>query len=337
MSGRGADRPGAPGGGADGREAAEYVLPLRWTGDEGLEELTAYLRELAGWLDVTVVDGSEPERFAVHAAAWAGVVRHLAVDASAGGNGKVHGVDAGVRAARHEAVLVADDDVRYDRAGVRAVVAALREAELVKPQNVFDPAPWHARWDTGRSLLNRALGEDYPGTYGVRRSAYVAMGGYDPHVLFENLELERTVRASGGRVAHRPDVAVVRRPPTARHFRSQRVRQAYDSWAQPARLAAEAAILPAVVWAARRPVRLLALLAATVLVAERGRRRWGGAAVFPRTAALWAPLWLLERGVTAWAAAGLRARGGVRYGGTRLSRAAHRERDLRRARGADGG
>lgn len=312
------------------REAAEYIIPLRWRADDELAEMTSYLRQLAAWIDVTVVDGSDEERFSAHADAWRGIVRHLPVTGSGAGNGKVHGVLAGVAAARHERVILADDDVRYDRPALAAVISALGAADLVKPQNYFTPAPWHARWDTGRSLLNRALGEDYPGTYGLRRSTFTAMGGYDPEVLFENLELERTVRAHGGRVAHRPGIYVARRPPSARHFRSQRVRQAYDSWAQPARLLAEAAILPVVLWCLRKRARAIALLGALLLVAERGRRRSNGRRVFPRSAPWWAPLWMIERGVTIWIALALRLRGGVRYGDARLSRAAHSQAQLRR-------
>src|SRR3546814_4922477 len=116
-------------------------------------------------MDVTVVDGSEPDRFAAHAAEWSGIVRHLPVAVGGGANGKVRGVITGVRASRHESIVLADDDVRYDRAGLEAIVEALEDDALVKPHNHFRPLPWHARWDTARSLLNRGLGADYPGTY----------------------------------------------------------------------------------------------------------------------------------------------------------------------------
>ncbi|MGW1451840.1 glycosyltransferase [Micromonospora sp. NPDC002411] len=173
-----------------------YVLPLRWHSDSGLAELTDYLRWLADRVDVLVVDGSTPDLFARHADAWAGLVRHLPPDTTGAGlNGKVLGVRTGVRAAEHEHVVIADDDVRYDEAGLTAVHLLLDQVDLVRPQNYFDPLPWHAWWDTGRTLLNRALGADYPGTLAVRRSAFLAIGGYDPDVLFENLELIRTMRA----------------------------------------------------------------------------------------------------------------------------------------------
>jgi hypothetical protein len=315
------------------RLAAEYVLPLKWGDDAGLDELTAYLRELSDAIDVTVVDGSAPERFAAHAAAWTPMVRHVPVDERTGANGKVRGVLTGVRVARHERIVLADDDVRYDAAALTAVVEALDDADLVKPQNHFRPLPWHARWDTARSLLNRALGADYPGTYGVRRSALRATGGYDADVLFENLEMERTIRAAGGRVVVRGDLFVVRLPPATRHFLGQRVRQAYDSFAQPARLAAELAILPALVWTRGRPLRVAAGAAALIVLAEAGRRRHGGRKVFPATSSFWVPLWTLERGGAAWLAVIERARGGVRYAGRRLARAATPMRVLRERHG----
>jgi hypothetical protein len=132
---------------------------------------------------------------------------------------------------------------------------------------------------------------------------------------------------------HAPGLFVVRRPPTARHFAGQRVRQAYDSFATPGRLAAELSVLPALAVAAARgrALRATATLAvATVALAEIGRRRAGGRAVYRRTAALWAPLWLAERSVCSWLAVARRLGGGVPYTGSRLRTAAHSDRQLRR-------
>jgi hypothetical protein len=309
---------------------AEYVLPLRWTSDEGLDELTEYLRALSDRIPVTVVDGSPELVFARHAARWRGMVRHLPPEPWPGRNGKVAGVLTGVLLARAERVVLADDDVRYDDDSLRAVVRMLDDAEIVRPQNYFSPLPWHARQDTARSLVNRAFGSDYPGTFAVRRSALFATGGYDGDVLFENLELLRTLRAGGGREVRADGVYVRRLPPTLRHFAGQRVRQAYDDFAQPLRLVVELGLLPMLAWAARRPVRLLPIAGAAIAIAEVGRRRAGGAAVFPPTAALWAPVWMLERAVTVWAAVAWRMRGGVPYAGSRLRRAGTSERELRR-------
>ena len=317
----------------------EYVLPLKAAIDEDHDELTEYLRQISGWLDVTVVDGSDAAAYARNEARWSGFVRHRPPEPWPGRNGKVAGVVTGVRHARHEYVVIADDDVRWDRPSLEQAVELLGHADLVRPQNIFEPLPWHARWDTARSLVNRAFGADHPGTYLLRRSTFCRMGGYDGDVLFENLEMSRTLRAAGGRELSARSIFVPRRPPTARHFRGQRVRQAYDDFAQPARLLVEGALLPLILGLGRAAVRgrsrraaagLTGLLAASVALAERGRRVDAGAGHFPPSAALWAPIWLVERAVCVWIAMGYRVTGGVPYAGQRLGRAAHSLRWLRR-------
>src|SRR3954454_2463584 len=136
----------------------EYVLPLRWSADvsrRDAAELTDYLRRLSRLVDVTVVDGSDASTFRRHRDLWSPHVRHLPPEPWPGRNGKVAGVVTGVRRARHERVIIADDDVRWRREEQERVVGLLADANLVRPQNIFDPLPWHARWDTARSLLNR--------------------------------------------------------------------------------------------------------------------------------------------------------------------------------------
>lgn len=311
------------------------MLPLRWADDTGLAELTAYLDALPPYVRPIVVDGSPEPLFAAHASAWAdSPVAHVS-PAVRCANGKVAGVLTGMVYARSEVVVLADDDVRYDAESLARLLAAMPGNDLVVPQNVFRPVPWHARWDTARSLLNRCLGADHPGTMAVRRDTFVAMGGYRGDVLFENLELVRTVRAYGGRVRRARDVYVVRRPPTVRHFAQQRLRQAYDDLAQPARLVAELAIVPSMLLARRRPVALAVAGAGAVALAEAGRRRAGGRLQFPAAASLFAPAWLVERGVCVWIAVALRVLcGGMPYAGARLARAATPPRVLRRAQRA---
>ncbi|HEV2767757.1 MAG TPA: hypothetical protein VGV63_08655, partial [Acidimicrobiales bacterium] len=311
-----------------------YVLPIRRWQPADDDELDAYLCWLARQVEVVVVDGSAPALFSAHHRRWGAVVRHLPVDAKLTGRyGKVNGVITGVRAAGHERVVVGDDDVRWTRPDLERVACMLDHADLVCPQNYFDPLTWHARWDTARTLVNRAAGIDFPGTLAVRRSTFLRAGGYDGDVLFENLELIRTIRAVGGHAVSVPDLHVRRLPSTARHFWSQRVRQAYDDLAMPVRLVGELAVVPLVVSeTAQGRARPLALGAtAVVAAAEVGRRRDGGAAVFPASCSWLAPVWLLERGVCIWAALALRVlRGGVPYAGTVLRTSAHREATLRR-------
>src|SRR5207247_698766 len=120
--------------------------------------------------------------------------------------------------------------------------------------------------------------------------------GYDGNVLFENLELVRTARAAGAVEVIPLDLYVRRLPPTGAHFGSQRVRQAYDEFARPYRLAAQLSLLPAtaaLLWL--RHLRfVIALLAAVIALAAYGRQRAGGARYFPLRTVLAAPLWLLE-------------------------------------------
>ncbi len=313
----------------------EYVLPVRWDARRApeIEELADYLRWLCTVDDVTVVDGSEAEPFAAHAAAWGRHARHVAPDRPRGPNGKVAGVETGVRMARHEKVVIADDDVRYGREELAALAATLDAGDLVRPQSVFTEAVWHTRWDTARILLNRALGHDYPGTHGVRRSAFLAAGGYDDGAMFENLEMARTLSAAGFTVLDAPWLFVPRLAPSTSQFWSQRVRQAYDDFAQPARLVAELALLPGLALTARhKPRLLLAWALAAIAAAEAGRWRDEGRGAFAPTAALWAPAWLGERAVCVWLAAAARLAGGVRYGDRRVRLAAHSERALRAAR-----
>jgi len=317
-----------------------YVLPIRVSTPAG-EEWTAYLRWLSARVELIVVDGSPPPVFAQHAQRLEGVaVCHVAPDADLRGliNGKVAGVLSGLRRASQPSVIVADDDVRYDDGALAAMARALEKADVVRPQNYFRPLPWHAVLDTARTLLNRVSGGDWPGTLGVRRCRLAAAGGYDGDVLFENLELVRTVIAAGGISACPLDLYVRRVPPSASHFWSQRVRQAYDEFARPWRLAIWMSVVPAAaaLIAASRWRLLGGAVAGSIVLAEIGRRRAGGAAVFPVSASFSAPLWLAERGVCSWLAISAYLRcGGVPYGYRIVSRAATPLRQLRARFGGD--
>lgn len=310
-----------------------YILPLKWRDRRDAAEMAEYLSYLARCAEVVVVDGSPDELFTEHRRRWGAFCKHLRphVDLQYL-NGKVNGVVTGLREASREHVVIADDDVRYTYDNLEKMHKLLTIAELVMPQNYFYPLPWHAKWDTARILLNRAFSHDYPGTLGVRRSFVLGLGGYNGDVLFENLELIRTVKAARGTVVHVPDLFVRRLPPAARQFWSQRVRQAYDDLAQPWRSIAFLSLLPGGIAAARsRPALLAAVAAGSVAAAEAGRRRESGGEVFSALSSLFAPLWMLERGTCAWAALGHRVlRGGCRYGDSVIRQAATPLRELKR-------
>jgi hypothetical protein len=317
-----------------------YVLPVRWNDTSEVADLAGYLRSIRPHLtELIVVDGSpEPVFQALEAALPPGTI-HIRPDKSHRGlMGKVPGVLTGLDHAGCDRVVIADDDVRWTPGALARARKHLDATEAVRPQNYFEPLVWHARWDTARSLLNRVwngdrdLGAgDFPGTLVVRRDFLRDLGGYDGDCLFENLELMRTVIAGGGRVATPLDLYVARRPPSTRHFLSQRVRQAYDDFAIPARMALWLFLPPAVALAARqgRFGLIASGVAASVALAEAGRRRAGGTAVFPVSGSLLAPGWLTERAVCSWVALANRVAGGVRYGEVRISRSAHSVSELR--------
>ncbi|MEP6551197.1 MAG: glycosyltransferase family 2 protein [Gemmatimonadales bacterium] len=304
-----------------------YVLPLKTSVPLVTREFSDYLAWLAPNVgEVIVVDASPPDVFAIHHESWGSGINHVPPTMDlATPMGKVGNVLTGARLARFDRLVIADDDVRYDAASLAQVASALVDADIVRPQNYFDPLPWHARWDTGRMLLNRSTGGDWPGTIGVRLDILRATGGYDGRALFENLELVRTVLAAGGNERVLLGAYVRRRPSTTSHFWSQRVRQAYDEIARPARLAIQLAILPAVgaLAVTGHWVILAVLVAGVVGLAEVGRWRAGGRRFFPVTGSLFAPLWVAERAVCSWIAVASRVfLGGVPYRGTILRHAA---------------
>ncbi|MFN2464564.1 MAG: glycosyltransferase family 2 protein [Candidatus Dormibacteria bacterium] len=316
-----------------------YVLPLYRNRAGTLADLPSYLSGICREVDVIVVDGSPAEIFDQHARMFPECIRHLPVDpALTTQMGKVGGVMTGLNATHCERVVLADDDVRYDIATLRCVLARLDTAEVVRPQNYFVPRPWHALWDGARSLLNRALGGgDWPGTLAVRRRALLDAGGYRGDVMFENLEMVRTIRAAGGRESLAQDLYIARRPPSTAQFFEQRIRQAYDELARPRRALFFLSLLPAIAVAAAGGDWLLLLLCglAAVAVAESGRRRDDGRRHFPAVVSLFAPLWMLERAVTMWLALGCRVvLGGIPYRGGRVRHAATSSRQLRQAQAA---
>lgn len=300
---------------------ATYLLPIRLSGPPA-PELTRYLQRVSQMCPVVVVDNSEPDLFDAAHDAWNVFAIHIGPDPRFDcANGKVRNVLSGLAVVQTEYVVIADDDVRYGEQDLARLVGALSaDIDLVIPQNYFEPNPWWTVWDTARILLNRVSGGDYPGTLGVRTE--LIREGYDGDVLFENLELIRTVAARGGQVRRCDDLYVRRLPPTFGHFRCQRVRNAYDEFARPLRLVTWLLVLPGLITIGRRRAGALPAVAALLMgAAETGRRRLGGAAHFPASASLLAPAWAVERAVCVWLAVGARLRGGVRYNGTRIVRA----------------
>src|SRR4051794_36403138 len=113
-----------------------YVLPIR-AEVPAPDELFNYLRSLSDSVEVIVVDGSPGPVFHDHARRLKSNATHIRPDAVFADmlNQKVAGVLSGARRASHPAVIIADDDVRYDEAALAAMAAALEHADVVRPQN----------------------------------------------------------------------------------------------------------------------------------------------------------------------------------------------------------
>ena len=106
--------------------------------DAALDAVRAALEELATEIlvDVSVVDVSPDTSFRRHTRAFPPAVRHVRPaqqQVSRGGNGKVQGVLTGITLARHERLVIADDDVRYSEEGLSRVLRLLDGADLVRP------------------------------------------------------------------------------------------------------------------------------------------------------------------------------------------------------------
>lgn len=312
---------------------ATYVLPLKWGNTSASAEMTRYLAWLSTQLEVIVVDGSPLDVYEHHEGLWSSLVKHIRPDPDLDFmNGKVAGVTSGIRAAGNDRTIVADDDIRFDAAGLERVTALLDGHEMVIVQSYFDPVPLHARWDLARILLNRSVGVHYPAAVGLRRSLFLRAGGYDGNVLFENLELIRTMRFAGARIAAPSDLFVRHLPPERGAFFSQRVRQAYDDLTLPLRMALWLGLAPSALLALARGrgSRVGVAAVASMAIAEVGRRRGGGARYYPAGTIVFAPLWLIERAVCSWIAVWYRVvKGGVPYRDGVLKSAATPPRRLR--------
>ena len=92
---------------------------------------------------------------------------------------------------------------------------AARDADLVRPQNYFGPCPGTPAGTRPGPCSTAALGARLSGTLGSPPLRIVGMGGYDGDVLFENLELIRTVRAAAARSTSPLDLYVDACHPTA--------------------------------------------------------------------------------------------------------------------------
>lgn len=295
-----------------GETICTYFCPLRastvnW---KAINNFNHYWEQLSLWgCEVLIVDGSPREVFEVHAREWRNF-RHFPVDPKFRYlNGKVNGIHTGVPIARHQKIILGDDDVRYTRKDIERMVELLNEYDLVRPQNFFEPLPFRAHIDTGRILLNRAFLKegDFPGTFGFQKSSFLHAGEFDGDVLFDNEELVRHMKNRGAKICYANDFFVLRKPAERKKWLEQRPRQAYEDFVMKKRTAFFLSMIPVhlllLLFGKKRAAGFLALVIAAVLIAKAGEGRGNGAKKFlPFRAIFFAPLWVLERSISVYLA-----------------------------------
>ncbi|HEX8651588.1 MAG TPA: hypothetical protein VF708_12170 [Pyrinomonadaceae bacterium] len=310
-----------------------YLLPIRRAvaKTQEAEDFARYFQMLAhSGCEVLVVDGSPPEVFAAHDRAWRDLCRHVMVNPKYSYlNGKVNGVHTGVDLASCEYIVLADDDIRYEAEDISRACDLLGRYEMVRPQNYLFPLPLWARTEAARMLINRGVLRtgDYPGTCAFRRSTCLRVGHYDGDVLFDNEEIVRHFIIQGANVCFARDFFILKRPPTLRKWMEQRPRQAYEDFVMRAKTALFMSLLPVAVAlgllnGAGVVLEYLSFASVcAVLLALRGLWRDKAYRYFPARIILYAPLWVLERGLSVyWALYWRMARGGYPFGDRLLSK-----------------
>lgn len=313
-------------------EQCTYLLTIRRTLFDAVEaeDFRQYFLTLKkSGCEVLVVDGSPVDVFAAYDEIWRAACRHETVDPQYKYlNGKVNGIHTGVALAAHDAIILADDDIRYTTADVERMSRLLGNYEMVRPQNYFSPLPFWARMEAARMLINRAfLREgDYTGTLGVTRAAMRRVGHYDGDVLFDNEEIVRHFRLKQARICYARDFFILKRPATFRKWLEQRPRQAYEDFVMLAKTAFFLFLPVSLIsfWALggwQFALALAFLVALGSIFAAALGLGDGAHKYFPFWTSLYAPLWIVERSFsTYWALYWRLARGGYPFGDKLLSK-----------------
>jgi hypothetical protein len=220
-------------------------------------------------------------------------------------NGVVDPVRAALDLASCEKIVVGNARVRHDAGTIAAMCALLDVHEVVEPQDYYDPLPWWGGIDAGRMLVHRGIEPlpDHGATFGFRRAAVRGVRGLD---AFDDgsEDCVRLLQSQGAAVHSAGDLFVRCEPPTVGSWLRERARHANDDFALPLKTAFFFALLPVaalLVTFGGAPFAggyAGALVVGSFALALRGRA--GAAGVFPFRAALFAPLWMLERSVSVY-------------------------------------
>lgn len=219
-------------GSAD-RPFATVVIPVR-DGEHGIARQLAALsrQDIAGGLEVVIADNGSRDRTAQVALAYRGDFADLRVIDAGARVGVNHARNAGLLAARTEAVLLCDHDDEVRDGWAREMVQALASADLVGGRlvHVEDRGGRPATADESPALgsvlghLPYATGANL----GVRRSVALGIGGFDESFRrgHDEVDFSWRLQHAGGTLAYAPTAVVSYRQ---RSTLRGRARQYYHS------------------------------------------------------------------------------------------------------------
>ena len=184
--------------------------------------LDAVARLKPGPLELLVVDGgSVDETVAIARSRGARVIT------AARGRGSQ--MDAGARASRGDALWFLHADTLPLADAVERIAEALRDAEADGGnfEIRFDGARRAARFLTWLYPQLRRLGLCYgDSAIFVRRAAYERIGGFQSYPLFEDVDLVRRLKRSGGKFVHLPYAVM----PSSRRFEGRSFALTFARW-----------------------------------------------------------------------------------------------------------
>ena len=272
---------------------------------DDLRSFAAHLSTLSiAGCEVIVIDDTSSYDRNRRVFRWVG--RHVAaLPRHRGLDGAVDPVRAAQDLASCEKIIVAKPRVRHDAETIAAMCALLDVHEVVEPQDYYDPLPWWGGIDAGRMLVHRGIEPlpDHGATFGFRRAAIRGLRGLD---AFEPASDDpvRRLQSQGAAVHSAGELFVRCEPPTMASWLRERARHAGDDFAMPVKTAFFFALLPVaalLIAFAGAPIAggyAGALVVGSLALALRGRA--GAARVFPVRAALYAPVWVLERSLSVY-------------------------------------
>jgi len=248
-----------------------YLVSLESPGED-VHELAAYLSKLSiADFEVVIVDTSENEE---HRRVLRWVGKYIVAKAG------IDPMRTALGTASCEKVILADAQVRYDENALDHLCVQLDLHDVVEPQSYFDPLPWWGGLEAGSILLHRGASRsrDRSATFAFRKKA----------VRHRGLQFAETFSAT--------DIFVRRNPPALEDWLRERPRSLeHAAFFFGLPLALILALLGGTRWFGAYAG---AVVLCSLAVAIRGRI--GAAEFFPLRACLYAPLWLLERSISAY-------------------------------------